>query len=136
MADHEGHLLGSGVLGGNDEVAFVLSTWVVHYEYEFAIAYAESGCQSRQSRQSQLEEEESMAENQVKQKRHTESSDCVRYAIELAVIDRSGRHVSSMVFISRSGKEDRPSGSEGSDYAPVRKSSQAQTTRSRQSEEV
>jgi hypothetical protein len=40
VADHEGHFLGADVLGGDDEVAFVLAGGVVQDDDELAISWA------------------------------------------------------------------------------------------------
>lgn len=36
MADHEGHVLGGGILGGDDQVCFVLAGGVVEDDEEFS----------------------------------------------------------------------------------------------------
>jgi hypothetical protein len=44
VADHECHLLGCDVVGGDDEVGFVLAGGVVEDDEEFAIAWNFGDC--------------------------------------------------------------------------------------------
>lgn len=83
---HEGHLLGRDVLGGDDQVAFVLAGGIIEDDHKFAIAWRVRALVDMASRYTVYEALVQPARpHGTRAAELTEGGDCVRYRVKLTL---------------------------------------------------